>query len=90
MSGDTIRMSLREFTEVLAGLRTLADQGSKVVPAPPALSDRPNPVQSVISTNLARGRLPTALNVVKGGEDENDDWVEIAFGDPDPAISPLR
>ena len=90
MSGDKIRISLREFTEVLAGLRTLADQGSRVVSAPQALRDRQNPVQSVISANLARGRLPTALDVVKGGEDENDDWVEILFGDPDPAISPLR
>ncbi|WP_447939586.1 hypothetical protein [Pseudoxanthomonas mexicana] len=89
MSGDKVRMSLREFTEVLAGLRTLADQGAKVVPAPRALSDRPNPVQSVISANLARGWLPIALDVVKGGEDENDDWVEIVFGGPDPAISPL-
>ncbi len=90
MSGDKVRMSLREFTEVLAGLRTLADQGSKVVPAPPELRSHPNPVQCVISANLARGRLPSTLNVVKGGEDEGDDWVEIAFGDPDPAISPLR
>lgn len=90
MSGDTVRMSLREFTEVLAGLRTLGDEGSKVVPAPPELGSRRNPVQSVISANLDRGRLPTALNVVKGGEDEDDDWVEIAFGDLDPAISPLR
>jgi hypothetical protein len=90
MSGDKVCMSLRELTEVLAGLRTLSDQGSKVVPASPALSDRLSPVQSLINSNLARGRLPIALNVIKGREDENDDWVEIVFGNPDPAISPLR
>lgn len=87
---DTVRIGLREFTEIFAGLRTLADQGSKTVPAHPSLHDKPNIIQNVIRNHLANGRLPVALEVIKGSEDENDDWVDIRFGDPDPAISPLR
>jgi hypothetical protein len=39
---------------------------------------------------LAQGRLPIAMNVVKGDEDDPDDWIVIEFGPSDPAIRPFR
>lgn len=47
-------------------------------------------MQGYILRNLMEGRLPSSIDVVKTGEDDSDDWVEIKFGDIDPAISPLR
>jgi len=90
MSRSKIRIGLREFTEVLAGLRTLEDNGAKYVEAARKLPRNPNRVQGYILRNLMEGRLPSSINVIKTGEDDSDDWVEIEFGDVDPAIAPLR
>lgn len=84
MSGSTIlRLSLREFTEIFAGLGTLKGSAQK-------LPEEPNHVQSIVLSNLMEGRLPEAIEIIKTDEDENDDWVEIRFGEIDPAIAPLR
>lgn len=90
MSRSKIRIGLREFTEIMAGLRTLADNGAKNVEAARKLPRRPNDMQGYILRNLMDGRLPSSINVIKTGEDDSDDWVEIQFGDIDPAIAPLR
>lgn len=90
MSRSKIRMGLREFTEIMAGLRTLEDNGAKNVEAARKLPQRQNDMQGYILRNLMEGRLPTSINVIKTGEDNSDDWVEIQFGDIDPAIAPLR
>jgi hypothetical protein len=90
MGGNMIRISLREFTEILAGLRTLDDNGAKFVDAARAHPKEPNPVKAAIVRNLRKGRLPASIKIVKTDENDNDDWVEITFGEPDPAISPLR
>ncbi|KTR82480.1 hypothetical protein NS277_13435 [Novosphingobium barchaimii] len=90
MSRSKIRIGLREFTEILAGLRTLEDNGAKYVEAARKLSQRPNDMQGYILRNLMEGRLPSSVEVIKTGEDDNDDWVEIQFGDVDPAIAPLK
>lgn len=88
MSGKIIRVSLREMTEVLAGLRTFADDGAKYVRAarrfPNAVE---NHIQLIIQHKLSEGRLPVAMKIIEGDEDDNDDWVEIEFGNPDPAIT---
>jgi hypothetical protein len=90
MSRSMIRIGLREFTEILAGLRTLADNGAKNVEAARKLPQRRNDTQGYILRNLMEGRLPSSINVIKTGEDDNDDWVEIQFGDVDPAIARLK
>jgi len=36
------------------------------------------------------GRLPSSIEIIKTDEDDSDDWVEIHFGEVDPAIAPLR
>jgi hypothetical protein len=34
--------------------------------------------------------MPSNISVIRGSDDENDDWIEFEFGDRDPAISPFR
>lgn len=82
MSDGRLRMSSRELMEVLAGRRTVEqmDEANGWTGA-----GRPNPFERF----LAGGRLPRQITVTSG-EDDPDDWIEIEFGDPDPAITPFR
>jgi len=88
MNGRTIRVSAREVMETLAGRRSLADGGAKYPAAVPADAD--TRVRQMFENYLRQGRLPTRIEVIPGGPEEEDDYVEFTFGDPDPAISPLR
>lgn len=90
MSRSKVRIGLREFTEIFAGLRTLEDNGAKHVEAARELPRKPNQIQGYILRNLMEGRLPSSIEIIKTDEDDSDDWVEIHFGDVDPAIAPLR
>lgn len=91
MFGSTVvRLGLREFTEIFAGLRSLQDNGAKYVEAARKLPQEPNKLQALVLLNLKAGRLPEAIEIIKTGEDDNDDWVEIRFGEIDPAIAPFR
>jgi hypothetical protein len=91
MTGSgAVRLGLREFTEIFAGLRTLQDNGAKNVEAARKLPQEPNQLQNVVLRNLKDGRLPASIEIIKTGEDDNDDWVEIRFGEIDPAIAPFR
>lgn len=85
-----IRLGLREFTEIFAGLRTLQDNGAKNVEAVRKLPQEPNQLRAIVLRNLKDGRLPVSIEIIKTGEDDNDDWIEIRFGEIDPAIAPLR
>lgn len=87
---NVVRLSLREFTEIFAGLRTLQDGGAKYVEAARKLPQEPNHLQATVLNNLTAGRLPESIKIIKTGEEDNDDWVEIRFGEIDPAIAPLR
>lgn len=77
MSGETIRLSSRMIMEVLTGQLSV-DRMSEM--------QRGNPFQ----LPFANGRLPTKIELIPGGEDENDDWIEFSFGDCDAAITPFR
>ncbi len=91
MSGSSlVRLGLREFTEIFAGLRTLQDNGAKYVEAARKLPQEPNHLQAIVLRNLMVGRLPESIEIIKTDEEDNDDWVEIRFGEIDPAIAPLR
>jgi hypothetical protein len=91
MSGsNVVRLALREFTEIFAGLRSLQDNGAKYVEAARKLPQEPNYLQAIVLRNLMAGRLPESIEIIKTGEEDNDDWVEIRFGDIDPAIAPLQ
>jgi len=87
---QTIRLSLREFTEIFAGLRSLQDNGAKYVEAGRKIPDQENKVQAIVARHLRDGRLPSSIEIIKTDENDNDDWVEIRFGEIDPAIAPLR
>lgn len=90
MSRSRIKISAREVLEVLAGQRTVEDMNSwhrwSAQGDQPVSNTMPNPFER----RLLEGRLPVAMSVVKGGEDDPDDWIEIEFGDPDPVIAPFR
>ena len=91
MSGsNVVRLGLREFTEIFAGLRTLQDNGAKYVEAARKLPQESSHLQAIVLRNLMAGRLPKSIEIIKTGEEDNDDWVEICFGEIDPAIAPLR
>lgn len=90
VSGSSIRLGLREFTEILAGLRTLTDNGAKFVDAGRKRPQKPSKVRDVVLRNLKEGRLPASVEIIRTDEDDNDDWVEITFGEIDPAIAPIR
>jgi len=91
MSGSSmVRLGLREFTEIFAGLRSLDDNGAKNVEAARKLPHETNLIQGTVMRNLMDGRLPESIEVIKTDEDESDDWVEIRFGKVDPAVAPLR
>lgn len=90
LDSDVLRLSLREFTEIFAGLRTLQDGGALNVEATRKLPQEPNRLHAVVLSNLRAGRLPESIEIIKTDEDHSDDWVEIRFGEIDPAIAPLR
>lgn len=90
LGSNVIRIGLREFTEIFAGLRTLQDNGAKYVEAARKLPQEPNHVQATLLSHLEQGRLPKSIEIIKADEDEDDNWVEIRFGDVDPAIAPFR
>jgi len=91
MNSKTMKVGARELVEVLAGLRTFADDGAKNVEARRARpSAGPNRIEGWFLRQLMEGRLPSEIRVIKGAEDEGDDWIEFEFGPVDPAISPFR
>jgi hypothetical protein len=90
MSRSVVRLGLREFTEILAGLRTLQDNGVKHVEVARKVPQESSQLQAVILRKLMEGHLPSSIQIIKTGEDDSDDWGEIRFGDVDPAIAPLR
>ena len=90
MEKDKVRMSSRELIEILAGLRTIEDDGARNVEASRKLPSNTNTLQHSFLRNLTQGRLPTAVRVIHTGDDDSDDWIEFEFGDPDPAISPFK
>lgn len=87
---DMVRIGLREFTEVLAGLRTLQDSRAKPIDTGASSPQKHSISQTFILNNLKAGRLPVSLNIIKTDENYNDDWVEITFGEIDPAIAPFQ
>jgi hypothetical protein len=90
LESNVIRLSLREFTEIFAGLRLLQDNGAKNVEAARKLSQEPSHLHAFVLRKLMEGRLPEVIKIIKTGEDNNDDWIEICFGEVDPAIGPLQ
>ena len=90
MEGKKVRIGARELAEILAGRRSIADDGVKFPEHRTDRPRRPNIVQSMFERKLREGRLPRSITVLHTDEDDSDDWIEFDFGDADPAISPLE
>jgi hypothetical protein len=90
MSRSRIKISAREVLEVLAGRRTVQDMNSWHRWSAQGDAPAPNTMPNPFERRLLEGRLPVSMAVIKGSEDDPDDWIEVEFGDPDPAITPFR
>jgi hypothetical protein len=90
LSKGTVRMSSRELLEILAGRRKIIDEGAKYLDGIAGHPQKTGELHQAFMRKLLEGRLPIKIDVVKGGVDEEDDWIDFEFGDPDPAISPFR
>lgn len=90
MSGQKIRVSSRELVEVLAGLRTFDDKGARNLEFTRSSSHSMSDISAMFLRQVADGRLPEAITVRKTDENDNDDWIEFDFGEPDPAITPFK
>ena len=90
VSKNRVRISSRDLMEILAGRRTIDDFNAmhrwRSVTAPSSSHTMFNQFDKF----LTDGRLPVTMEVVRTGEDDSDDWIELEFGDSDPAISPIR
>lgn len=85
MSNRSVKISLREMTEILAGRMTVESIRARHPQRMGESREFPDHFERM----LGQGRLPVSASVVPG-EPEDDDWIEFTFGDPDPAISPFR
>lgn len=85
MSGNKVKISLREMTELLAGRLTVADIHARHAGAPGGNREFPNRFDFL----LGQGCLPVDATIISG-EGADDDWIEFTFGDPDPAVSKFR
>lgn len=82
MSGNRkIRISSRLVLEILAGQRSFEEFES--------LHGWDRDGRNSFSAALARGAMFERVVVTPGG-DEDDDWIEFEFGEPDPAITPFQ
>ena len=89
MAGSKITVSARELMEVLAGRRSVQDMNEAHGWSTGA-AHRPNTTVSPFERHLRAGCLPSSISVIKTGENDSDDWVEIEFGLPDPAITRFK
>ena len=61
------------FCFVFADLRLLQDNGTRNIKEARKLSQEQNQVQHFVQQNLAERRLPKLIEIIKTGEDHNDD-----------------
>ncbi|ACM39273.1 hypothetical protein Avi_9521 (plasmid) [Allorhizobium ampelinum S4] len=90
LSGQKIRVSSRELVEVLAGLRTFDNNGARNVELAGPLPHSTSHVSALFLRQVVNGHLPVKITVEKTDENDNDDWIEFDFGEPDPAITPYK
>lgn len=85
MSDRSVKISLREMTELLAGRLTVEEVRGRHAGMPGGGREFPDHFDRM----LGQGRLPVDVQI-ESGRSEDDDWIEFTFGAPDPAISPFR
>lgn len=77
MSGQTFRLSSRMIMEVLSG-KISVERMEEI--------QKTNPFKMPFTN----GKLPETIQVIKGSEDDSDDWIEFNFSESDPAITPFK
>ena len=85
MTDRSVKISVREMTELLAGALTVADLKDRDRSMPSRNDTFPDRFQRF----LQQGRLPVTVKIESGGT-ADDDWIEFTFGESDPAISKFR
>ena len=81
-SGDQIRVSARAVLELLAGAMTY-ERFADVHGWTEGRFD-------MFRSRLASGQLFRSARIERLGPGQDDDWLELEFGPPDPAISTFR
>ena len=85
MGPKPLKISSRGLHELLAGKMTLARFMDAHGWDESVRGSHPNPFERALS----EGRMISAISVEQVNEND-DDWLSIEFGSPDPAISPFR
>lgn len=85
MSDRSVKISLREMTELLAGHLTVDEIRTRHAGMPGGNRTFPDDFKRL----LDQGKLPVDVRIESGGT-KDDDWIEFKFGAPDPAISVFR
>lgn len=78
-----IKISARQVLGVLAGTVSQSEFLQNFG------MDRPGFTNPFLAA-LADGRLITSARIEQGRTEDDDDWIEFTFGEPDPAASPFR
>lgn len=90
MSGDSIKVSAREVFEVLSGRCSVDEINQKHDATRLGRDSGPDTMPRLIELYLSQGRIPTRISIIKTDENDCDDWIELEFGPPDPAIMPFQ
>ncbi|MDW9620160.1 hypothetical protein [Sinorhizobium meliloti] len=85
MTGRSVKISVREIAELLAGKCTVEDLNQRHQWNERDGRHIPNPFERLLN----QGRLPIGVTI-ESGAPADDDWIEFSFGEPDPAISKFR
>lgn len=85
MTDRSLKISVRELTELLAGRLTIEEIRTRYADMPGRNWSFPDHFERW----LDEGRLPVDVRIESGGT-ADDDWIEFEFGDPDPATSAFR
>jgi hypothetical protein len=86
MSGNKIKISSRMITEMFAGVLDFNkfDKDHKAMS-----SDNKNYITQFFLNQVMQGKMIRNVSIEKC-QDEDDDWIEFEYGEPDPAISKFK
>lgn len=90
MSNHRIKISAREVMEVLSGRTTVQELNERYSWSGLNEPPKPNTMRNPFDLFLSNGRLPSKITIEDGNENKSDNWIEIEFGDIDPAISRFK
>jgi hypothetical protein len=90
MSRDGVKIGSRVLMEFLAGRLSLEEFNGLHGWHPAGTRRDKATTVNPFALALGQGRLPKDIVVIRTSENDADDWVNIRFGEADPAISPFK